>query len=77
MVTTSSADEVAAHISKSAKPSKGQGNDAKDEVVDDSAASDVLSLLKQLPADGATAAAAIAQLSGQRRRPEGTGRSQR
>jgi chemotaxis protein MotD len=57
-------DEVAAHVSKSAKPSKAQGNDAKDEVADDSAASDVLSLLKQLPADGATATAAIA-LSGQ------------
>jgi chemotaxis protein MotD len=62
-------DEVAAHISKSVKPSKGQDNDAKDEVVDDSAASDVLSLLKQLPADGATAAAAIA-LSGQKTDPK-------
>lgn len=55
-------DELAADASKSAKLSKTQKTDTKDEVVDESAASDVLSLLKQLPADGASAAAVIALL---------------
>jgi chemotaxis protein MotD len=62
-------DELAAHASKSAKLSKVQKTDAKDDAAPESAASDVLSLLEQLPAGSAAAAAAIA-LSGQKTDPK-------
>lgn len=62
-------DGVVVHISNSAKPSKAPKTDAEDEAADESAASDVLSLLKQLPTDSVTAVAAIA-LSGQKTDPK-------
>jgi chemotaxis protein MotD len=58
-------DELDAHATKTDKPAKTDKADAKPAVGDDSAVSDVLSLLGQLPVDGASVAAAAA-LGGQK-----------
>jgi chemotaxis protein MotD len=58
-------DALAAHVAKADKPAKTDKSDAKPAVADDSAVSDVLTLLGQAPLDGASVAAAAAALAGQ------------